>query len=499
MVNEFEGKLIADKYRIAGLISESESGDLYAGQHEFMDKPVTIKVLPAALAMDGRWSKRFLDGAKNAASVSHPNILNVTDFGTDSRGVVYSIFEPAPDETLQSMIARDGGLDVERTLNIAKQAATAIGAAHAKNVIHGRLTPSDIFLAVSEDRIETTKVSGFGGDNVSVPRDADPRYLSPEQCGEYPVAGPRSDIYSLGVIIYEMLAGVAPVEGKTTAEVKLKREQEPPPPLSAFRRDLPDDLEPMILSAMALDPERRYPTMAAFAEDLQLLSGGVAAPAVKTATATPKRNIWQTAFIVLAGVLLLSGAFIYATYVRKTDPTTETVADAGSLPVQPIGPATGAQEESLARLPDMTEAEMLAASIGTTALPGTLPGGDGYNAWANGGAPPLGAPPLQQQNGLPSQAYVPPPGQTVTIDPNGASQFMPQDGGIILVPVPRDTNSVPKPSPTPKTPNANTAVPSSTPKPMATPPPKTTKPTTTTPGKPVTGAKPPTGKPGDLE
>ena len=116
MVNEFEGKLIADKYRIASLIRESESGDLYAGRHEFMDKPVTINVLPPALAMDGRWSKRFLDGARNAATVSHENILNLIDFGTDSRGVIYSVFEAAPDETLQSVIARDGSLDVARTL-----------------------------------------------------------------------------------------------------------------------------------------------------------------------------------------------------------------------------------------------------------------------------------------------------------------------------------------------------------------------------------------------
>ena len=499
MNNDFEGKLIADKYRLAELISESESGDLYAGRHEFMDKPVTIRVLPQALAMDARWSKRFLDAAKNAATVNHANILNTTDFGTDSRGVVYSVFEPAPDETLKSLIARDGGLDVDRTLNIAKQAAAAIAAAHTKNVIHGTLTPADVFLVKSDVGTETVKVIGFGCDDLSVPRDADPRYLSPEQSGQFPVASPRSDIYSLGVIIYEMLAGVAPVEGKTIEEVKLKREQEPPPPLSAFRRDLPADLEPMILSALALDAERRYPTMAAFAEDLDLLSGGTPAPAVTaTASTAPTRNVWQTAFIVLVGVSLLAGALIYFTYVRKTDPMTQLVADASSLPVQPIGPATGAQEESLAKLPEMTDAEILAASSGTMALPpGTLPGGDGYNAWASGGSPPLGAPPLQQPiNGVPPPGYVPPPGQSVTIDPNGGSQFMPQESGIILVPIPKDSNTSVKPTPTPKTPSANTAIPSSTPKPMATPP--TKKPATTTPGKPAGGTKPPsTGKPGD--
>ncbi len=501
MTNDFDGKLIADKYRLGDLISESDSGDLYTGRHEFMDKPVTIRVLPQALAMDARWSKRFLDQAKNAAALSHPNILNATDFGTDSRGIVYSVFEFAPDETLQSVIAREGSLDVDRTINIAKETATAVAAAHAKNVIHGRLTPSDIFLIKNEGGTETTKVIGFGGDDLSVPRDADPRYLSPEQSGQFPVAGPRSDIYSLGVIIYEMLAGVAPVEGKTTAEVKQKREQEPPPPLSAFRRDLPADLEPMILSALALDPERRYPTMAAFAEDLEMLSGGTPAPAVTAAAAaTPKKNVLQTAFIVLAGISLLAGGLIYATYVRKTDPTTQLVADAGSLPVQPIGPATGAQEESLAKLPEMTDAEILAASASNTALPGTLPGGDGYNAWANGGAPPLGAPPQQQQpiNGIPPSAYVPSGGQTVTIDPNGGSQFMPQTDGIILVPVPRDANTAVKPTPAPKTSAANTAIqPSGTPKPMATPPPK--KPAAVPSGKEKpAGTKPPTtGKPGD--
>lgn len=506
MANEFDGKLIADKYRLAELIGESDSGDLYSGRHEFMNKPVTIRVLPQALAMDGRWSKRFLDQAKNAAALSHPNILNATDFGTDSRGIVYSVFESAPDETLGSLIARDGSLDVDRTLSIAKQAAAAIASAHAKNVIHGKLTPSDIFLVKNEDGSDSVKVIGFGGDDLSIPRDADPRYLSPEQTGQFPVANPRSDIFSLGVIMYEMLAGVAPVEGKTTAEVKQKREQEPPPPLSAFRRDLPDDLEPMILSAMALDPDRRYPTMAAFAEDLELLSGGTPAPAVApAAVAAPKKNIWQTAFIVFAGISLLAGGLIYATYVRKTDPTTQLVADAGSLPVQPIGPATGAQEESLAKLPEMTDAEILAASSGSMALPpGTLPGGDGYNAWANGGAPPIGAPSLQQQpiNGIPPSAYVPNGGgQTVTIDPGGGSQFMPQDSGIILVPVPvqKDANTAAKAMPTPKNPNANVAVPSATPKPLATPVPKNNKPATTTPGKdkPATGTKPATGKPGE--
>lgn len=215
--------------------------------------------------------------------------------------------------------------------------------------------------------------------------------------------------------------------------------------------------------------------MRAFAEDLELLSGGV--PVQQKAAAAPKRNIWQTAFIVLAGISLLAVALIYATSTKKTDPTTQLQADAGSLPVQPIGPATGAQEESLAKLPAMTDAEIMAVQNSNTALPpDSLPGGDGYNAWANGGAPPIGAPPQQ---------YVPPGGQYYTLDPNNpGSQFMPPDSGVILVPVPANTSTTTaKPSPTPKTQSANTTqptpAPATTPKPMATPP----KPATSQPNK----------------
>ena len=105
----------------------------------------------------------------------------------------------------------------------------------------------------------------------------------------------------------------------------------------------------------------------------------------------------------------------------------------------------------------MTDAEIMAAQTGTMdAPPGTLPGGDGYNAWANSGAPPIGAPqPGVPVTGMPPQ-YAAPGGQTVTIDPNGGSQFMPQEGGVILVPVPKEANTAPKATPTPQTPAGNT-------------------------------------------
>ncbi|MEO6051641.1 MAG: protein kinase [Pyrinomonadaceae bacterium] len=497
MINDILGKLVADKYRIESLVSESESADIYLGRHEVLDTPVTVKILPLASAVDGRWVTRFVDQARAASALSHPNILNVTDFGTDAKGISYAVFEEAKGKTLGSFIADEPQIDEKRSLNIARQIAAAVAAAHAKKIIHGGLAPQFIYVDDSDE----VKVYGFGASVLHVAGDADPRYLSPEQCTAFPAADERSDVYSLGVILYEMLSGVVPYDGATAAGILAKQNAEPPPLLSAFRRDLHADIEPIVLTAIAADPERRYPNMAACADALELLSGSAKAQVKAAAGDAPQRNIWQTAFIVLAGISLLAVSLIYLTSVKKTDPTTQLVADAGSLPVQPIGPATGAQEESLAKLPAMTDAEIMAATM--TQTPDMVPGGDGYNAWANGGAPPAGAP-LNQ--GIPPVGYVPPGGQYYTVDPNG-SQFMPPDSGVILVPVPANTNTAVKPTPTPKTPGANTAVqptpvPNATPKPMATPPPKGDKPATTQPQKdktPTTGKPAKNGKPGDPE
>ena len=511
MINDVVGKLVADKYRISSLIRESQSGDLYRGNQEVMDKPVTVKVLPSAFAVDARWAKRFIDEARAASAVSHPNVLNITDFGTDAKGISYVVFEPTTATTLRDVAGNDGAFDQKRALGVARQIAAAVNAAHAKKIVHGHLDPNSIFV----DESDTVKVIGFGSDPLSVPRDADPRYLSPEQCTAFPAADERSDIYSLGVILYEMLSGIVPYDGATAADILAKQNSEPPPPMSAFRRDLHPEIEPIVLSAIAADPERRYPTMAAFAEDLEILAGRIGLPVMEAAAAAtagdaPKRNIWQTGLVVFAGIAILAIALIYATSVRKTDPTTQLVADAGSLPVQPIGPATGAQEESLAKLPAMTDAEIMATSMTTT---DTMPGGDGYNAWANGGIPPAGAPlggstlgpPLGQ--GIPPAGYIPPGGQVYTVQP-GDSPFMDNFGGVELrckdmqtgqeVPCPSTAPPTVKPSPTPKAPAGNTAaqpttpVTGATPKPMATPPPKNVKPTTDQPNK----DKVPAAKPG---
>lgn len=489
MTDELIGKVVADKYRIESLIREGANGDLFVARHEIRDTPVTICVLPEALSIDARWSKRFVDDARRASSVADPNILNITDFGTDAHDVTYAVYEPINGKTLREVLSEAATLEQHRAISLTRQIASAVAAAHTRDLVHGGLTPENIFIRDGEDGVpETVKVFGFGADPSSVERGADPHYLAPEQLATAPTADERTDVYALGVILYEMLSGVVPFPGAKAVEVSDNIAAAPPQPLSAFRSDLHTEIEPIVLTALAADPERRYQTITAFADDLALAAG-----TPKETAAVVGRNLWQTAFIVLAGVFLLGIALIYATTVRRTDPTVTAEAEPGALPVQPIGPATGAQEESLAKMPELTEADILAMQAGTMEIPpGTLPGGDGYNAWANSGAPPLGAPP---PTGAPPGAYVPPGGQVVTVDPSGTgSQFMPPEGGVILVPVPvGNSNTAAKPTPTPKSPAGNTAAPSATPKPMATPLPKNTKPGNTPTGKPANR----TGKPGE--
>jgi eukaryotic-like serine/threonine-protein kinase len=264
----------------------------------------------------------------------------------------------------------------------------------------------------------------------------------------------------------------------------MKHAQEPPPPLSAFRPDLPAGIEPLILQALAKNPQMRHQTAAELIDDLNRVSRSFTNLETSAAATVPtsNNNIWKTAFVVLAGISLLSVAMIWATSVKQTNPPT-LQADSNSQPVQPINPATGLSEQGLATIVPMSPESMSNSNAMT--VPNTL-GSDGNPYWQNGKVPP-GAP-----------QYVPPGNY---IDPNNPnSPFNPDDTNttyyrdangatFIVVPTTPGSNSNIKPSTT-KTPKngANTSVqpsplPNETPKPQTSPTPevkstpKTTQPT----------------------
>jgi serine/threonine-protein kinase len=455
MLDQFLGQTISGKYKVESFIRLSGPARMYRARHIAMDRPVTISILDPALATDAAKVAEFETGVRALARVSHPNVLNVTDFGSYGLGTCYAVFDAVEGRTLREFIGSEGKLDLSTASSIARGIAAGLEACHEGGVVHDGLSPSKILVNESVEG-EKVKIFDFAFSGSDSPAAGDARYLAPEQLVGGTWADTRSDIYSLGAVFFEMIAGEPPF----SAESANASVEELPPPLSSFRTDLPSQLEPLILRTLAADPEMRPQTAGEFLAELEQVSGASGRAQI-TASGS---NIWKTAFIVLTGIVLLASALIYATSSKKTDPATALQPDANGQPVQPLNPATGAQEESLV---NMTPAEVMANS-NSSVPPGSLPGGDGYNAWANGGTPPAGAP------------RIGPGGQVITV-PGGGSQFMPPDcilqpSGIYLCPVPTNANATVKPTPTPKGTSANanvqaspTPAAGSSPKPSPTP------------------------------
>jgi serine/threonine-protein kinase len=461
------GKVFADRYRVDSAVRTGDEVELYRGTNVVLERPVIIKVLPAEASTD-----LFLAEAKNVSHLTHPNILPVWDFGESGDGRAFVVYEDFDGEPLDHVMERAPQMPIHPAVSIVKGIAQGIAAAE----IFGGACPSNVLVHNASDQPSGVKIYNF-----SVSQNESNEYAAPEVASDR--ADERSDIYSLSILLYRLLAGELPFTPERPEGV-------PPPPLASFRHDLPSGLEAVILKAMTEDRAMRQQSLAEFSDEL------TAGASTKSAAAAAGNNVWKTAFVVLAGITLLAAALIYATSVKQTYPTTQLQTDANGQPVQPINPATGVQEQNLSNMQGMTTMDVNSnANIGVP--PGTLPGGDGYDPWRNGGMPPPGAPKIG------------PGGQTVTIDPNGGSPFMPADtancvmqpSGILLCPVPL-TNAnaaTKKPTPTPKT-SANANVQTS-PSPQGTPEtrpsPAANKPAAKPTRSPAANSAAPRGKPGE--
>lgn len=266
-----EGTLLNGRYRLIELIGSGGMAVVYKGVDTLLHRPVAIKVLREAYASDPAFLARFQREARSAAQLDHPNIVTVYDVGQDGN-IHYIVMEYVDGEDLKSIIRREGRLNVDRAVDIAIQIAAGVGHAHKMGIIHCDIKPQNILVT----REGLVKVTDFGiaralsESGLTDPEVVwgSPTYFSPEQAaGERPV--PASDVYSIGVVLYEMLAGVPPFRAEKPAALALMHLREEPPPLSTYNPQVPPQLEWIVRKLLAKEPAARYRTAEQLAIVLQ--------------------------------------------------------------------------------------------------------------------------------------------------------------------------------------------------------------------------------------
>lgn len=269
-------KVFGERYEIIERIGVGGMAIVYKAKDLLLNRVVTIKVLREQFASDDDFVRRFRREAQSAASLSHPNIVSIYDVGKDG-DTEYIVMEYVEGQNLKELIRNYAPLSSEQSINLAMQIAQAIRHAHEHNIIHRDIKPHNI-LVTADGRL---KVTDFGiaravsaatmthtGDIVG-----SVHYLSPEQAKGVQT-NEQSDLYSLGIILYELLTGKVPYDGETPIAIALKHLQEQPVPPSKLNPRISQELESIILRAIAKSPEQRYKTAVEMLEDLAHVQNG---------------------------------------------------------------------------------------------------------------------------------------------------------------------------------------------------------------------------------
>ena len=301
--------VIEDRYRIVRPIGVGGMGHVFLAHHVRLDKPVAIKVLSPEVLVHGdgmAQKRRFLIEGRAASRLEHPGIVDVTDFGTTESGLPFMAMEYLEGEDLSDRICRGDILSWEESLGLILEVLEALAAAHDQGVVHRDVKPENCFVAVSPTTGEAKlKLLDFGiakvitdvDDTIPVTQRGEllgtPQYMSPEQALGEPV-DVRSDIYAVGVLLYELTTGEPPFNQGTPMEVVAHQIKTPPPPL--FERVYPDigvpaGADAVLAKALAKDPADRYPDANAMADALRSLDS---APAVLDRSAATSKDAMET-------------------------------------------------------------------------------------------------------------------------------------------------------------------------------------------------------------
>jgi len=287
------GTVIGGRYYVRKLCGEGGMGRVYEAEHIDIGRRVALKILHPAYSQTPDLVERLRREARAASKISHPNVVDVTDSGTTAEGAFFFVMEYLEGIELGELIYRQGKLDIGRTLHVGAQICRALQAAHEVNVIHRDLKPENVLILNRDGQPDFVKVLDFGiaksGSDGDFENEKDtngdlrrrlthpgmtmgtPEYMAPEQAAGRP-ADPRSDVYAVGGLLYEMLTGKAPYEGSNFMEILHKKANSMPEPLSAVRTDVPPELEKLIMRALAKDPAERPASMDEMGRELTTLT-----------------------------------------------------------------------------------------------------------------------------------------------------------------------------------------------------------------------------------
>ena len=279
--------LFDGRYRIMRKLGSGGMADVYLAEDEELGRRVAIKILNDKYAPDEQFVERFRREAKNAAGLSHPNIVSIYDRG-EAEGTYYIAMEYLDGRSLKELVVARGPLPIPDAISATRQVLAALRFAHRKGVVHRDIKPHNV-MADADGRLKVTDF-GIARAGVSQMTEAGSiigtaQYLSPEQARGAPV-DQRSDLYSMGVVLYEMLTGQVPFTGESPVEIAMKHLSDTPRPPSLMRPDIPPDLDMVVLRALAKNPEDRFQTAEEMDAELERVAAGVGVTAETADAAT---------------------------------------------------------------------------------------------------------------------------------------------------------------------------------------------------------------------
>jgi tRNA A-37 threonylcarbamoyl transferase component Bud32 len=340
-------RLLSNRYRVEQFIGQGGMASVYRGTDRVLGRKVAIKVLAEQLARDPSFVRRFRREAQAAAGLNHPGIVSVFDTGSDD-GIHYIVMELLEGRTLEQITRAEGRLSPERAVEVAGGVCAGLSAAHDRGLVHRDVKPANVMICPDG----SVKVMDFGIARAITSNTltqtavtlGTATYLSPEQAQGDPV-DLRSDIYSLGVVLYELLTGQPPFTADSAVAVAYKHVREQPPAPSTLNPDVGPALEGVVLRAMAKDPAHRYQSAGDLGRDLERTRLGSTEPiAIQRTAELPRpvrrsrrrRRLWPAVLILAAAAL---AAALVVAILSFPQPAGDRSATPAATPSDPSPPA----------------------------------------------------------------------------------------------------------------------------------------------------------------